>query len=609
MEFKIAVDGGYTIIIKELDRYSGKKRLWLIKLIHAKKTVSFPSFEVPDKFWLKKNFRDDLRNDLIKYVDDFAAQGQNRNDIFQNRDRVDRIVAILCTEIEKVLTEYEESVKDNSWKQLQYDSSMYTSIVDFLANLNEKDNTDIEKWIEAERKKQTTALNKAGTKGELSKEEVASGLLFKTAPKKPLLFFRNKLKSIMHAHKVMYEDLSNGKKHRFKEELIMCIATILSFWIGGDPKWVLFIGPSRSFKSSHINFFGMLHRVITYEVDMMTTNALMSGAEDAESFMWRLNEKTQLMDEMGTLLSMRQDQVRKLLGEYCVAYKGYASKISGSAKGHEKVDARYNWLAGITNDKFQEMYELFRSIGSRFFTLSFPVYEKDDWEYYHQLIDRKDAARVKGKETALIRLLGGYVYGFYKWLKIEKEANRLKFDTSKIDLLTKQMANFYALFRNSEPPLWFRQMIIDLGKTIALMDNRTIVYKKDINALISSTYSCNQQWQIDIIKFIAINGECTAESIREVCPRHTVRKLNWELKILEGRGLIDATLDGFKPKWKWGTIFKLVAKDMARCGEVEKYTHQGLVITATKSAIITPDEDDSGYILTSSREEIGEENY
>lgn len=573
LKFNIQLTNEFAVTIEEMFSSNGKRKVWKFNVNPKNEgdECGFPSVEAPDQFWLKKRFRDELRNDLIKYIEEFQPKDpDDKNEIFKNRDRVDRVVANLTQEIESIIDDYNDSLTKNKWKQLRFNPELYVSVVGFLADLNNRSVADIKKHIEIVRDRKNKKIAAKGGNGEVTNEEVASEVLFIKPPKDVFSFFYKRLDLIIQTHHSLYQDTTYGKPiHRFKEELIICLATVLSFWLGRDPKWVLFIGPSRSFKSTHINFFQTLNKIITFEVDMMTANALMSGAEDVESFMHLLDEKCQLMDEMGTFLSMRKDVVIKLLSEYTVAYKGWASKASGSTKTMETVIARFNWLAGITNEKFQELYDLFRTIGSRFITFEFPVYAQAEWSYYHDLVDGKNPSIVGAKEKALKRMIGSYMYGMFRWLKEHKPIVKL----DKVKDLLIEASNFYSIFRDREPPLWFRQMLTDLASTIATMFNRDEVLEEDVEILISSTYSCNKKVYNEIVKVFAANRRILSiGDIKEVLSTYKESHIRNIINLLIQREFLEEMPSGFMTRDKWRNIMEMIKKHMKRTGQYNAYT-------------------------------------
>jgi hypothetical protein len=568
MKFLVPLNVDYVVSFEEMPRSKGRQKVWKIEVRSTKgKKCDFPPEETPNEFWIKKTSREILRDELIKFVPDFQPKNvQDRAGVKQNQDSVDRLVANLCKEIERKVKEYKESLTESKWKQLKYEEGLYDSVVAFLAELNNKGQSDMAKHIEIIQTREIEKSKKEGKNVEVSKEEIASNLLFIKSPPDVLKFFADKLELILQAHKMLFEDKTvTPFIHRFKEELIICIATLLSYWTGREPKWNLFIGPSRSFKSTHINYFQALNKIVTYEVDMMTTNALMSGAEEVESFLPLLDEKTQIMDEMGTMLSMRKDVVVKLLSEYTVAYKGWATKISGSAKTSESTRSRFNWLAGITNEKFQELYDLFRTIGSRFITYEFPVYSD---RYYHDLIDTKNQATVRAKEKALKRMLGAYIYGMFRWLK----DNPQSVDDSQVKSLLEEVSNFYTIFRDKEPPLWFRQMITDMAGTIAVMFNHRQITRDDVEILISSTFSCNKKVYIEVVKIAAVNtGGIESGEILEIMPTYNENHIKKTLAKLERDGLFVETSNGYEVRDEWRDVTSLIRKHLERTNQTNFY--------------------------------------
>jgi len=537
------------------------KYMWRLRIYEdedLQQLVKTPPIFIENKFWLNNTvFRRLYKlfsNHLSSYLD------TNSPDPAKKKKASKRLNADLVDFFTNVETHYDEMIGVGNYSEDVMIKRNIHNIIAFLADFNKCSDDDIRAEIFDKKKYD-------------SPEEALKTLVFLRPRSKPKLIFKDRYRGIIEKHKKLYAN-DNGYDP-FLHELKFAMGVVVSQPIGIDPKWALLIGPSRSGKSTHINMFEGLHRIFTYSNDMMTTNALMSGLSEVESFLKFLDGKTQMMDEMGTFLSMRKDQVAKLLGEYSVVYKGSGTKISGSEKGEETVYSRFNWLAGITEKKFQKLHDVFTTVGSRFICREYPRY---DDEYYIDLAKRK-AGVFKKYMKELKRAVASYCYAVIRWLRNgnEKAITDIHIPPAiqdKIDTMSK----FYVLFKDREVPMWYNQMLQDLTRTMAFIDARRQVNEEDVYILITSTYASLTTWKQRLVKAFSVTRSMTLSEIKKVLRAARASDVKrWIYPFVAG-GFLQDTGKEFVTEDCWDSVLDDIANFLSFTNQTRMYDPYGAEI-------------------------------
>lgn len=185
-------------------------------------------------------------------------------------------------------------------------------------------------------------------------------------------------------------------------ELAIATATSLPISNQDDtaPVWLLIAGPPSSDKTATVQAMkGATH--VLY-IDTFTENAIASGYVDpvtgrrAKSLVTELNGKCLIIKDLTTLFSLRDDKVRKVLGDFTSLYDGEYHKYTGTI-GKIGGEAKLSMMACITPAALFHHHRYLASIGSRFLIYlvrSLTDAERDDglaltWD----IKDRTDALR------------------------------------------------------------------------------------------------------------------------------------------------------------------------------------------------------------------------
>ena len=147
----------------------------------------------------------------------------------------------------------------------------------------------------------------------------------------------------------------------------MIIATHIANQIGGDPIWLLTIAPPSNAKTEILRAFN--DHPDTYFLSSLTASTFISGkkAEKSDpnpSLLFKLNDKTLILKDFTTILSMRHEQRQEIISQLREIHDGSCSKAFGTGqtifwKGHVGLIAactpvydKYYSVIGAMGDRF-----------------------------------------------------------------------------------------------------------------------------------------------------------------------------------------------------------------------------------------------------------------
>ena len=176
----------------------------------------------------------------------------------------------------------------------------------------------------------------------------------------------------------------------------VCLATVLSTEIEGDPLWVFLVGSSGGGKTEFINCFKKFYK--SHMVSSLTPQSLISGMGFREgkdpSLIPRLNGKTLIVKDFTAVMSQREADKDAIFGALRDAYDGYCSKTFGT--GERRYESHFSVLSGVTQDVYL-IAESYQSLGERF--IKFGMSGNMSHAFHEEMID--SAITNIGKEKVL----------------------------------------------------------------------------------------------------------------------------------------------------------------------------------------------------------------
>lgn len=145
---------------------------------------------------------------------------------------------------------------------------------------------------------------------------------------------------------------------KLRNAATIAAAVLTASHIPGDPLWMFLVGPPSTGKTVIVDSFGM-DKEHCESLSKLTATQLISGWKDPEdpeadpSIFPRLKNRTMLIKDYTTVISMPGDQQEHLYGMLRDAYDGHVRIQYGNGKLVEIDDVYFSLLAGVT-DKIKE---------------------------------------------------------------------------------------------------------------------------------------------------------------------------------------------------------------------------------------------------------------
>src|SRR3989344_760785 len=164
-------------------------------------------------------------------------------------------------------------------------------------------------------------------------------------------------------------------------EIILAVA-ISSQMNMQPPIWLMIIGAPSSSKTELVKLFDSLHDVFAYYVDALTENAFTSGyvppdGSEPKDLLQLLDNKCLIVKDYTTLFSMREDTIKKILGDLTGIFDKDFSKFSAT-RGNVRYSSLFSQIGCVTPAIFNKHYRYMNQLGARFLYYKIPQLTKDE---------------------------------------------------------------------------------------------------------------------------------------------------------------------------------------------------------------------------------------
>ena len=151
------------------------------------------------------------------------------------------------------------------------------------------------------------------------------------------------------------------------EIIDVILATHIANRFNADPIWMLIIAPPSSTKTELLR--GFKDHPDFYSLSTLTPSTLISGSKNSKdgknpSLLFKLNDKTLILKDFTTILSMRSENQQEILSQLREIYDGYFSKAFGT--GEEIAWEGHVGLIGACTPVYDSHYGVIGSMGDRF---------------------------------------------------------------------------------------------------------------------------------------------------------------------------------------------------------------------------------------------------
>lgn len=175
-------------------------------------------------------------------------------------------------------------------------------------------------------------------------------------------------------------------------------AIAISNRMDGPPAWGFIVGVPSSGKNEIIERFSVDGKINKYvhPISSLTKNTLISGMEDNEDLIGRLNGKILAMKDFTAISSKDQKEVKEILGTLRDAYDGNVNNEYGSGVGSKHHKSKFTFISGVT-PSIDSLGFVMSVLGERFIKVR--IHGTSDEKYRSDVLDKVvNSLEFKNKE-------------------------------------------------------------------------------------------------------------------------------------------------------------------------------------------------------------------
>jgi hypothetical protein len=316
--------------------------------------------------------------------------------------------------------------------------------------------------------------------------------------------------------------------------------------------WLMIVGVPSSDKTATVQLIKDAPGV--QYVDTMTEHALASGyvpkgkqqkKRDLLTQMEEGKKTTLAIRDLTTIFSLREDTVKKFLGELNSIYEGVFVKATGTA-GVMTYSTRFTIIACITSNALAQHHKYMSQIGPRFMFYRLPNLTETEKEAGFELLNHLDRNSTK---ATLRRLVMGHVQKIAA-LPFEGET---KDQQNQLALLGDLLGRGRAAVRwarvegtweidgvQIEEPFRAFQQLSNLGRRLAKVHGRTRLTDHELEMLRRVALASAQGHRADVLALFQTGTDFTVEECADALGKSDDRTRQ-VLKELQRVGLVVVT--------------------------------------------------------------------
>lgn len=144
------------------------------------------------------------------------------------------------------------------------------------------------------------------------------------------------------------------------------------------PIWLMLVGAPSSFKTELVRLIDLPE---IYSLDTLTENAFASGyvrpdGTDPDDLLPRLDGKCFVIKDLTTLFSLKEDTIKKILGDLTSIFDGKYEKFTAT-RGEVRYFSQFSMVTCITPAILSKHHNYMHQLGGRFFFIRVPELSPD----------------------------------------------------------------------------------------------------------------------------------------------------------------------------------------------------------------------------------------
>jgi hypothetical protein len=356
------------------------------------------------------------------------------------------------------------------------------------------------------------------------------------------------------------------------DALRVLLACVASHRLGGDPVWLLLVGPSSGAKTELLMLFSKIPGMVYLSdlTEKTLASGLSMGNEDP-SLLARLKNETLILKDFTTVLSMPLDRRKEVFAQLREVYDGRYDKVWGTGK-ELHWEGRLGFVAGVTT-VIDRHHAAISALGQRFVLLR--VQQPDRNAVALRAMRNTDAEHQSRR-----REMATAVAAFVRQLptaapEVSDEHHRILAMLS--DVVTRARS---AVERDSyrreldytpepEMPARFARQLLSLARGLALVGERPQTNDEDISTVIRVGLDSMPDVRRAVIEQLTNDDQFTVMALASTNPRYSETTLRRTLEDLQTLSLVTSRPTDLGDLWRltpdtWKTINELhELRDMA----------------------------------------------
>jgi hypothetical protein len=377
-------------------------------------------------------------------------------------------------------------------------------------------------------------------------------------------------------HTAQHEVTSSPASHDLIElALAVTLTEPIAISLIAPPVWLIFVGPPSGDKTATASRISKMGHV--YSLDSMTENVFNSGYVDpegkpAEQLLDKINGKCVFFKDLTTLFSLRDDVVKRILGDLNSIYDGEFIRATGTI-GTIRTKPRFSVVGCITSLALKRHQTHLSTIGTRFLFYRIPGLSTEmEREGFDILWDGGE--KRKNAMEALTRRVTDYGNELNDILKSKKvqfapEQRRHK---DQIERMARLIVRSRGVISGSvhhdeagkrvyeraeevqvEHPFRAIQQLRVLGRALALVHTRLVITDHEVEMLRRVVLSSVTKDREKVLRLFQDQNNLDGEgNLKEkLCSERTGMCESWSrgmLRELEILGILEKSSGGYIPK-------------------------------------------------------------
>ncbi|MDO8495144.1 MAG: hypothetical protein Q7S32_01265 [bacterium] len=331
------------------------------------------------------------------------------------------------------------------------------------------------------------------------------------------------------------------------------------------PIWLLLVGAPSSFKTELVRLIDLPE---IYSLDTLTENAFASGyvmpdGSDPDDLLPLLDGKCFVIKDLTTLFSLKEDSVKKILGDLTSIFDGKYEKFTAT-RGEVRYCSRFSMVTCITPAILGKHQRYMHQLGGRFFFIRVPDLTPETLKRGHEIawnpIDREQLIkqarqivstycyRLSEKAVALYPMIRPETPAVQEWINIAAdfiarargttETKHLSFEKEKTEGGEKEKIDYYEVSNPQiEQPWRILNQLRSLARVLAAMREKVVVTEAELESLKAIAVSSMPIDRAVVIAELLKEDKLTAREIGERINK-SAKTAGRDLKELSSLGLV-----------------------------------------------------------------------